>query len=209
MTAAQATPYVRWSELEIDPARLDRFLPLAEENVRSTRRDEPGVLAFHMAAERAHPNRIRVLEIYAGTDAYQGHLQSPHFQAFREGSAQMVSRKQLFEALPVKLAARPQAPPPEAYVCIDELEIHPAQLDAYKAILSGQIDAAIGGEPGVYAVYALALKDSPHLLRVYEIYADRDACLLHRQAPHFRDYLDATRQMIVAHRSIETAAAQR
>lgn len=200
-----AMPYVRWSELEIDPAWMGSFEPLAAENVRETRRTEPGVLAFYSAGEKDHPNQIRVLEIYADTMAYQAHLQSPHFQKFRAGSGQMVKRRQLLEALPIRLGAKPQLPPPDAYMRIAELEIDPVRLDAYKALVSEEIDISIRVEPGVLAIYAFALKDRPNHLRFFEIYADEHAYLLHRAAPHFRTYLDSTREMIVDRKLIETA----
>src|SRR4051794_34467607 len=51
-TGEQTMPYLRWSELEIDPAGLDTFKVLADENAREARRTEPGVLAFYWAAKR-------------------------------------------------------------------------------------------------------------------------------------------------------------
>lgn len=201
--------YVRWSELEIDLEQLDTFKTLAEENVCETRRTEPGVIAFYWASEKDHPDRIRVLEIYADTNAYQKHLQSSHFQRFRAGSAQMVINRGLFEAIPVMLGAKPQSPPPAAFVRIAELEIDPARLDAYKAAVREEIDDSIHRERGVFAIYALALKDRPNHLRFFEIYADESACQLHRETPHFMKYLGATQAMITARRLIETVPASR
>lgn len=198
--------YAHWSELEIDPAQLDSFKTLAEENVRATR-TESGVLAFYWAGEKDHLNRIRILEIYADANAYQAHLQSPHFLRFRAGSSHMVTNRQLFEALPVMLGSKPQSPPPDAFVCIAEVEIYLTQLDAYKAIVSKEIKTSIHVEPGVFAIYALALKSRPNHLRFYEIYADESAYLLHREASHFRKYLDASQGMIAGHRLIETTPA--
>ncbi|MEO6852930.1 MAG: antibiotic biosynthesis monooxygenase [Rhodoferax sp.] len=200
-----AMAYVRWSELEVDPAGLDRFTRLAEENVRETRSTEPGVLAFYWASERVHPNRIRVFEVYADENAYQEHLQSPHFQKFRAGSGPLVTSHQFFEAVPVMLGTKPQLPPTGAVVRIAELEIRPTQLDAYKAIVSEEIDASIRVEPGVFAIHAFALKNRPNHLRLYEIYADERAYLLHRESPHFKRYLEASQDMIIARRLIETA----
>lgn len=202
---ALAMAYVRWSQLEIDPAQLKQFTALAQENIRQTRLKEPGVSAFYSAAEKGHPHRIRVLEVYADARAYQAHLQSPHFQAFRSGTRQMVKHRQLFEAVPVALGAKPQPPPPTAVVRIAELEIDPAQLDAYKAIVIEEITDAIRLEPGVFAIYAVALKDSPNQLRFFEIYADEQAYLYHRETPHFKKYVDSTQKMIKARRLIEAA----
>lgn len=205
MNHPSSQAYVRWSELEIDPAQLDSFKILAEENVRETRRTESGVLAFFWAGEKDHPNRIRVFEVYSDANAYQTHLQSSHFQKFRAGTGQVVTNRQLFEAVPVTFGAKPQLPPLDALVRIAELEIDPAQLDAYKAIVSVEIDASVRVEPGVFAIYAFALKDRPNHLRFYEIYADERAYLLHRESPHFKKYVDATQNMITARRLIETA----
>jgi quinol monooxygenase YgiN len=90
--------YVRWSELEVDREQLARFTVLANENIEQTRRTEPGVIAFYSRAERDHPNRLRVLEVYADASAYQAHLQTPHFLAFRAATSHMVKDRRLFEA---------------------------------------------------------------------------------------------------------------
>jgi quinol monooxygenase YgiN len=211
MTGSTATlepsmAYVRWSELEIDREQLARFEMLANENIQQTRRTEPGVIAFYSRAERDRPNRLRVLEIYADARAYQAHLQSPHFQVFRTATSQMVTDRKLFEAVPVALGAKPQSSPPDAVVRIAELEIDPGKLDAYKAIVIEEIGASVRVEPGVVAIYALALKDRPNHLRFFEIYADEQAYLGHRNTPHFKKYLEATQGMIRTRRLIETAA---
>ena len=203
--AAETTmAYVRWSELDIDPARLDRFAVLASENIQQTRLTEPGVIAFHSAAEKEHPNRIRVLEIYADANAYKAHLQTPHFQKFRSTTSEMLVDRRLFEAVPVMLGAKPQLPPPNVTMRIAELEIDPVQLEAYKAAVIEEIDASIRLEPGVFAIYAVALKDQPNHLRFFEIYADERAYLSHRETPHFKKYVDTSRSMITGRRLMET-----
>ncbi len=197
--------YVRWSELEIDPAQLDRFAVLANENIQQTRRTEPGVSAFYSAAEKDQPNRVRVLEIYTDANAYQGHLQTPHFRKFHSATSQMVKGHKLFEAVPVMLGAKPGLPPAGAQVRIAELVIDPARLDAYKAAVIEEIDASIRVEPGVFAIYAVALKDQPNHLRFFEIYADEQAYQRHRATPHFQKYVTTTQTAITARRLIETA----
>jgi quinol monooxygenase YgiN len=198
-----ALAYVRWSELEVDRARLDGFTVLASENIQRTRLTEPGVIAFYSAAEKDRPNRIRMLEIYADANAYKAHLQTPHFQKLRSAMSEMVIDRRLFEAVPVMLGAKPQLPPSDATVRIAELEIDPLQLEAYKAAVIAEIDASIRSEPGVYAIYAVALKEQPNHLRFFEIYADEQAYLSHRETPHFKEYLDTTRSMITGRRLIE------
>ena len=198
-------PHIRWSELQIDPAQLDRFAVQANENIRQTRRTEPGVTAFYSAAEKDRPDRVRVLEIYADADAYQNHLHTPHFQKFHAATSRMVVEHKLFEAVPVKLGAKPGLPPAGVQVRIAELVIDPAKLDAYKAAVVEEIDASIRAEPGVFAIYAVALKDQPNHLRFFEIYADEQAYQHHRATPHFQKYVNATQSAITARRLIQTA----
>src|SRR5690349_1895101 len=55
------------------------------------------------------------------------------------------------------------------YAQVAEIEIDPTQLEAYKAAVNEQIETAIRVEPGVLVLYAVADKDSPTRVRVFEI----------------------------------------
>lgn len=89
-------------------------------------------------------------------------------------------------------------------VRIAELEIDPAQLDAYKLALKEEIEASIRLEPGVLAFYAVSLKDHPEQIRLFETYADARAYESHLQSPHFKTYKSRTQQMVKSLRLIET-----
>lgn len=69
-----------------------------------------------------------------------------------------------------------------------ELEIDAAQLNAYTAALSEEIDASIGLEPGVLTLYAVSIKDRPAQIRLFEMYRDDAAYRSHLQTPHFLRY---------------------
>ncbi len=79
-------------------------------------------------------------------------------------------------------------PPQKLITHIAELEIDAAHLDAYKAALTEEIDASIRLEPGVLTLYAVALKENPTQIRVFETYASADAYQSHLQTPHFLKY---------------------
>lgn len=81
-------------------------------------------------------------------------------------------------------------------VRLAELEIDPAQLDAYLALLREEIDASVRLEPGVLTLNAVALKDSPDQIRLMEIYADQAAYDAHLKSPHFARYKTATATMV-------------
>jgi quinol monooxygenase YgiN len=89
-------------------------------------------------------------------------------------------------------------------VRIAELEIDPAQLEAYKAALTEEIAASIRVEPGVLTLYAVALKDNPGQIRLFETYASDDAYKSHIQSPHFKKYKAATQGMVKSLKLFET-----
>jgi quinol monooxygenase YgiN len=86
---------------------------------------------------------------------------------------------------------------------IADLEIDPARLDAYKAAVTEGMDDAVRLEPGVIALYAVALKDNPNKIRFVEIYASEAAYLTHRETPHFQKYFETTKSMIVSRELLE------
>jgi quinol monooxygenase YgiN len=93
-------------------------------------------------------------------------------------------------------------------VRIAELEIDPARLEDYKAVVKEEMEASIRVEPGVLALYAVAEKGKPTMLRFFEMYADEAAYNAHRDSPHFRKYVEATKDMIVSRKLIETDPVQ-
>ena len=89
-------------------------------------------------------------------------------------------------------------------VRIAELEIDPAQLEAYKLVLKEEIETSIRVEPGVLTLYAVSLKEHPEQIRLFETYRDAAAYESHLQSPHFKTYKDRTRQMVKLLRLVET-----
>jgi len=92
----------------------------------------------------------------------------------------------------------------EVIVRIAELDIDPAQLDAYKLILKEEIQTSIRVEPGVLTLYAVSLKGHPEQIRLFEMYRDAASYESHLQSPHFKAYKTQTHQMVKGLRLIET-----
>jgi quinol monooxygenase YgiN len=80
----------------------------------------------------------------------------------------------------------------QPYVRIAEIEIDPAQIDAYKAALRVEIETSVRLEPGVLALYAVADQDDPTRIFIFEMYAGVRAYLTHLETPHFKAYKAAT-----------------
>ena len=84
----------------------------------------------------------------------------------------------------------------DPYVQVAEIEIEPSQLDAYAAAVKEQIESAIRVEPGVLVLYAVAEKDNPARVRVFEIYRDTGAYRSHLETAHFKKYKATTEKMV-------------
>jgi quinol monooxygenase YgiN len=93
----------------------------------------------------------------------------------------------------------------EPLVRIAELEIDPAQLDAYRSALKEEISTSIRVEPGVLTLYAVSIKDHPNQIRLFEQYASQAAYEAHLQSPHFKRYKGRTQGMVRSLKLIETS----
>jgi quinol monooxygenase YgiN len=100
------TPFVRVAELEIDPAQLDRYTAAVREEMETSVRTEPGVLAIYAVAEKDRPHKLRFFEMYADEAAYRAHIASPHFRKYVEVTRDMITSRRLLDVTPVQLSAK-------------------------------------------------------------------------------------------------------
>src|SRR4051812_19902272 len=84
----------------------------------------------------------------------------------------------------------------EPYVRVAEIEIDPGKLGAYTAAIKEQVEAALRLEPGVLALYAVADKENPAHVTVFEIYADAAAYKAHLETAHFKSYKITTEDIV-------------
>lgn len=100
-------PIVRMAELEIDPDMLETYRALLTEEIEASVALEEGVLSLSAVSIRDDPNRIRILEVYADREAYEAHLQAPHFLKYKNQTAGMVTSLALIEVDPIAMCAKP------------------------------------------------------------------------------------------------------
>ena len=105
---AEATrrPVVRLAELEIDAAQLDHYLAFLREEIETSIRVEPGVLTLYAVRLKTDSTRVRLLEMYADSTAYDAHIASPHFRKYKVGTEAMVKSLTLHETGPILLATK-------------------------------------------------------------------------------------------------------
>lgn len=106
-------------------------------------------------------------------------------------------------ALATLTGAAPVAPGP-LMVRIAELEIDPARIDAYKALLAEEVEASVRLEPGVLSLSAVEINDAPGQIRLLEVYASQSAYEAHLKSPQFIKYKTLTAPMVRSLRLIPT-----
>jgi 4-carboxymuconolactone decarboxylase len=81
-------------------------------------------------------------------------------------------------------------------VRISEIEIAQEFLAEYNSILKEEAAASIAKEPGVLAIFPMAVKSQPNQIRIIEIYANQAAYQSHLKTPHFQHYKSSTLEMV-------------
>jgi quinol monooxygenase YgiN len=77
-----------------------------------------------------------------------------------------------------------------------KLRIDPYQVEFYKAALKTQIETTVKEEQGVLTLYAVAEKNSPTRITIFEVYADEQAYKAHLETAHYKKYKTVTKSMI-------------
>ena len=101
VSAQEKSQMVRLAKLVIDSAQLESYKAALKEEIETSVHLEPGVLTLYAVSEKNNPTHITILEIYADTDAYKAHLQTPHFIKYKTGTKYMVKSLQLVETVPI------------------------------------------------------------------------------------------------------------
>lgn len=105
-TARSQSPYVRIAKLVIDTTQLDTYKKILKEGITTAVQVEPGVLRMYAVQDKAHPDQVTVFETYASRDAYESHIQTPHFKKYKTGTLQMVRSLELVDVVPIIFEAK-------------------------------------------------------------------------------------------------------
>ena len=104
------TMLVRLAEIEVYPQYLTEYLAAAKEIQQESLKSEPGVLCLFPSPlkeddgeHQSSETQIRILEIYASQEAYQHHIQTAHFQKYKQGTLHMVKSLKLQDLSPLSI----------------------------------------------------------------------------------------------------------
>lgn len=97
---------IRLAKLQIDSTQLEPYKAALKEEIETSVRVEPGVLTLYAVADKDHPTRITIFEIYASMEAYNAHRETPHFKKYKSITKEMVKSLDLTDAVPILMEAK-------------------------------------------------------------------------------------------------------
>jgi quinol monooxygenase YgiN len=106
-SAQQKELMVRISEIEIEPAYLEEYKAILEEEAAASVKLEPGVIAIFPMYQKENPAQVRILEMYASKAAYEQHLKTSHFQKYKTTTLKMVKSLMLVDMQAIDVATMP------------------------------------------------------------------------------------------------------
>jgi len=84
----------------------------------------------------------------------------------------------------------------ELVVRMAEIEVYPAYLEEYYAILKEESKASLKNESGVISIFPMYQKEYPNRIRLLEIYSSESSYQSHLKTPHFLLYKTTTVHMV-------------
>ena len=88
---------IRISEIAVHGQHLDQYKAILKEEAEASVRLEPGVIAIFPLVQRESDTEFRILEMYADRQAYEAHLETPHFQKYKTATLHMVKSLKLVD----------------------------------------------------------------------------------------------------------------
>jgi quinol monooxygenase YgiN len=104
---AQDHRIFRIAKIKVDPAQLDKYNAALKEQMTTAISVEPGVLSYYAVSDKKEPSHITIFEIYADPDAYNAHIQTPHFKKYKEAVKDMVKSLELEDVDVIGVAKKP------------------------------------------------------------------------------------------------------
>ena len=96
----------RIAKIKVDAKQLEVYKSLLKEQMNTAIKVEPGVLSYTAMADKKDATSITIFEVYASVEAYQSHIQTPHFKKYKDAVKDMVLSLELIDTDVVCLAKK-------------------------------------------------------------------------------------------------------
>lgn len=101
---------IRIAHLTIKPEELDAFTNAVREEMRDALAKEDKVTAIYAVADKNDPTKLTFFEMYVDDAAYETHRETPHFVKYFNTTKEMISERELIQAIPVELRDKYNTP---------------------------------------------------------------------------------------------------
>lgn len=205
---------IRLADLTVKPEKLEGFkqqLVDRDNNIAISVATEAGVLAMFLVADKAQDNRFYLMEVYRNQAAYEAHIKTTHFKTYAEFAKTMLLERQLIETVPVCLASKDLSQLSASNVPLVRVarpEIDVEKWQSYQTALCEEIVMSVNIEEGVLAIFAVAEKEVPYKLHLFEFYKDEAAYQAHLHSPHFVKYSELASQAVKTKHLLEVVPVQ-
>ncbi|HDR2762445.1 TPA: antibiotic biosynthesis monooxygenase [Enterobacter bugandensis] len=178
-------------ELGVRPDRDKEFEDVARQTISASVDHEAGTLAMYALQRSDNPRKAFMVEL----SAYRKHLNAEPYKAFAARAPDIIDRKNKITLEPQFLGDKHIIPNERTINNLVIVEVKPEFQTEFKNIVLPEMAESLKVEKGVLAMYAATDSQSPNRWYFYEIYASEVDYQLHRQTPHFLDYLRQTAHM--------------
>lgn len=90
-------PVTRMAVITIDLSKLKEYIVLLQEQMQTAVKVEPGVISYHVYADKSNPAKLTIIEMYESNSAYLAHRETPHFKKYKDAVNNMVKSLELSE----------------------------------------------------------------------------------------------------------------
>jgi quinol monooxygenase YgiN len=189
-------------ELSIKPNKKQEYDEIAKNNIFSSIMHEEGTLAMYSIKSKDDLNVFYMIEIYKDRNSYNQHLDSYQYQKFIKTSPEIIDKKSKIELIPQFFGDKKIEKNERTinnFVIVDvKTEFH----NTFKQIVLPEMAESLKIEEGVLAMYAAIDKKNNNRWYFYEVYASESDYHKHRQTPHFKEYIEKTKELITSKESI-------
>ncbi len=95
--AQNANPIYRIAKIKVDGRQLEKYKSALQEQMKAAIKLESGVLSYTAVSDKKDSTLITIFEVYASKEAYQSHIQAPHFKKYKETVKDMVLSLELID----------------------------------------------------------------------------------------------------------------
>ncbi|WP_165211208.1 putative quinol monooxygenase [Streptococcus tangpeifui] len=193
------TEIFRLFRLGLDLSYETDFNQIGYNNFTQSMELEPGTLAMYGSHVPSDKSQQVVLERYASDEAYQKHVDSPHFKAFAGLAQKAITSREVVTLKPEIFLQKPTAlrvlEPNDFSVRLARVTVSDSQ--AFAAIVLPEMQASMDKESGVLVMYAGRDIENPNTWYFFEVYEDEAAYEAHRGTSHFKDYIAKSSNLVL------------